>query len=125
MSQTRLPDEIIVVNNASTDETGAVAGAIPGVRVVNEPINGLVLAREAGRQSATSDILAYVDADCRVPQWLERIERRFERPAVGNIDVRSSALARIGGFDRTDRVSRRGHESRAAADPDRRGRDAS
>ena len=26
------------------------------------------------------DILAYVDADCRVPlQWLERIERRFAR----------------------------------------------
>jgi glycosyltransferase involved in cell wall biosynthesis len=149
LSQTRLPDEIIVVNNASTDETGAMARAVPGVRVVNEPTKGLVVAREAGRQSAGSDILAYVDADCRVPpQWLERIERRFERAEVvavtgpyrfydwdvtgrwliraydylvaplthalvhhllglgavlygGNFAVRRSALARIGGFDRT------------------------
>src|SRR5688572_9237058 len=28
----------------------------------------------------SSDILAYLDVDCRAPvQWLERIERRFER----------------------------------------------
>ena len=30
-SQTRPPDEILVINNASTDETGAVARAVPGV----------------------------------------------------------------------------------------------
>ena len=84
LSQTRLPDEIIVVNNASTDETGAVARAVPGVRVIDEPAKGLVVARETGRRTATGDVLAYVDADCRVPlQWLERIERRFtNRPAV-------------------------------------------
>ena len=80
LAQTRPPDEIIVVNNASTDETGAVARAIPGIRVVDEPAKGLVVARETGRRAAASDILAYVDADCRVPlQWLERIERRFQR----------------------------------------------
>ncbi len=84
LSQTRPPDEIIVVNNASTDETGAVARAVPGVRVIDEPAKGLVVAREAGRRAAAGDVLAYVDADCRVPlQWLERIERRFaDRPAV-------------------------------------------
>jgi glycosyltransferase involved in cell wall biosynthesis len=78
LAQTRSPDEIIVVDNASTDETGAVARAVPGVRVVYEPVRGLVVAREAARTAATSDVLAYVDADCRVPlQWLERVERRF------------------------------------------------
>ena len=51
---------------------------MPGVRVVDEPAKGLVVARETGRRAATGDILAYVDADCRAPlQWLERIERRF------------------------------------------------
>jgi len=83
-SQTRPPDEVIVVNNASSDRTAAVAAAIPGVRVVDEPEKGLVVAREAGRRQSTGDVLAYVDADCRAPlQWLERVERRFERhPAV-------------------------------------------
>src|SRR6476619_4446192 len=83
-SQTRPPDEVIVVNNASSDNTAAVAAAIPGVRVVDEPVKGLVVAREAGRRQSTGSVVAYVDADCLAPlQWLERIERRFERhPAV-------------------------------------------
>ena len=50
LSQTRPPDEILVINNASTDETGAVARAVPGVRVVDEPLKGLVVAREAARR---------------------------------------------------------------------------
>jgi len=80
LAQSRIPDEILVINNASTDATRAVAEAIPYVRVVDEPRKGLVVAREAGRQMATGDVLVYVDADCRAPlTWLERIERRFHR----------------------------------------------
>ncbi len=84
LSQTRPPDEILVINNASTDDTGDVARRIPGVRVIDEPSKGLVVARETGRRHASGDVLAYVDADCRAPiQWLERIERRLERaPAL-------------------------------------------
>jgi glycosyltransferase involved in cell wall biosynthesis len=47
--QTRPPDEILVVNNASTDETVAIATSVAGVRVIDEPRKGLVGAREAGR----------------------------------------------------------------------------
>ena len=80
LAQSRIPDEILVVNNASTDATRAVAEAIPHVRVVDEPRKGLVVARETGRRMATGDVLVYVDADCRAPlTWLERIERRFHR----------------------------------------------
>jgi glycosyltransferase involved in cell wall biosynthesis len=75
-----VPDEILVINNASTDETRAVAQQIPHVRVVDEPRKGLVVAREAGRRAATGDVLVYLDADCRAPlTWLERVESRFER----------------------------------------------
>jgi glycosyltransferase involved in cell wall biosynthesis len=78
LAQTRTPDEILVINNASTDATRAVAAAIPHVRVVDEPRKGLVVARETGRLCATGDVLVYLDADCRAPlMWLERIERRF------------------------------------------------
>ena len=82
LAQTRSPDELLVVNNASTDATRAVAAAVPGVRVVDEPHKGLVMAREAGRRAATGDILAYIDADCRAPlTWLERLAAEFERSA--------------------------------------------
>ena len=80
-SQTRPPDDILVINNASTDETGDVARAVPGVRVIDEPSKGLVVARETARRAAQTDIVAYIDADCRVPiTWLQRIEARFEKP---------------------------------------------
>jgi glycosyltransferase involved in cell wall biosynthesis len=80
LAQTRPPDELLVINNASTDSTGAVARATPHVRVVDEPRKGLVMARETGRRAAGGDVLVYLDADCRAPlTWLERIACRFER----------------------------------------------
>ena len=78
LAQTRPPDEILVINNASTDATAAVARTVPGVRVIDEPTKGLVVARERARREARGDILAFVDADCRAPiWWIERIEQRF------------------------------------------------
>jgi glycosyltransferase involved in cell wall biosynthesis len=79
LAQSRLADEIIVINNASADRTGEIASAIPGVRVIHEPRKGLVVARERGRQEARSQLLVYIDADCRAPlTWLERVAARFE-----------------------------------------------
>jgi glycosyltransferase involved in cell wall biosynthesis len=74
------PDEIIVVNNASTDRTAEVA-SLPGIHVVDEPRKGLVIARETGRRISTGDVLVYVDADCRAPRdWLQRIRQEFSGP---------------------------------------------
>lgn len=79
-AQTRQADDIIVVDNASTDGTAAVARRAADVRVIAEPARGLVHAREAARRAAQADVLAYLDADCRAPiSWLERVERRFVR----------------------------------------------
>ena len=83
LAQSRRPDEILVINNASTDQTGAVARRLADVRVVDEPRKGLVRARETGRLAATGDLLVYLDADCRAPlTWLERVERHFMRDAA-------------------------------------------
>jgi len=77
LQQSFPPHEIIVINNASTDRTAAAA-SIPGIRVVDEPRKGLVVARETGRRVSTGDVLVYVDADCRTPRsWLELIAKEF------------------------------------------------
>jgi len=79
-AQTRVPDEVLVVNNASTDRTREIAEAFPGVTVVDEPRKGLTKARAAGRRAAQGDILFFMDADCRAPvRLIERMERRFQR----------------------------------------------
>ncbi len=84
LHQSHRPDEILVVNNASTDQTTAIAAAAPGVRVIDEPRKGLVRARETGRAAACGQLLVYIDADCRAPRpWLARVESRFDqRPAL-------------------------------------------
>jgi glycosyltransferase involved in cell wall biosynthesis len=80
LGQTRPPDEVLVIDNASMDSTREIAERVPGVRVVPEPRKGLVKARETARKHASGDILVYLDADCRAPLiWLASIERRFDR----------------------------------------------
>jgi glycosyltransferase involved in cell wall biosynthesis len=76
--------EVLVVDNASTDATAAVAAAIPGVRVVHEPRKGLTRARQTGLEASTGAVIGYVDADTRVPAgWIDRVLNAFaDDPAV-------------------------------------------
>jgi cellulose synthase/poly-beta-1,6-N-acetylglucosamine synthase-like glycosyltransferase len=72
--------EIIVVDNASTDHTAAVASAWPDVRVVFEPRKGLLFARQRGFEESCGDLLACIDADTIVPRgWIGRAMREFAR----------------------------------------------
>lgn len=73
-----LPTEIIVVNNASTDQTRAVASRYPEVKIVDEPRKGLTYARQAGLEACTGQLIANVDADSRLPEgWLKRVFEEF------------------------------------------------
>jgi glycosyltransferase involved in cell wall biosynthesis len=67
--------EIIVVDNASSDDTAAVASRYKGVRVVREDRKGLTIARQTGFQATTSEFVAYMDGDSRLaPGWFEKAE---------------------------------------------------
>lgn len=80
------PHEVIVVDNGSTDDTGAVAGR-HGARVIEEPETGIGIASAAGYDAATGDIIARVDADS-VPaaDWTRVIADTFRsRPGVDAI----------------------------------------
>lgn len=73
-AQTRLPDEVVVVDNASTDATARLAAAA-GARVVHEAERGIWPAAAAGYDAATGDVIARVDADTVLPpDWLARVE---------------------------------------------------
>ena len=80
LAQQRRPaDEIVVVDNNSTDASAAIARAA-GVRLVTEPLQGIWPAAAAGYDAATGDIIARLDADSVPPaDWLARIEDRFTR----------------------------------------------
>jgi glycosyltransferase involved in cell wall biosynthesis len=71
--------EVIVVDDASTDDTAAVAAGF-GVTVVRLARNcGPGGARNAGGRTACGDILFFVDADVVVaPDAIERVVRTFE-----------------------------------------------
>jgi glycosyltransferase involved in cell wall biosynthesis len=75
--------EVLVIDNASTDRTSQVAGRFPKVRVVREPDKGLTKARQRGLVEARGDLLAYIDADCKVPEtWFTQITREFNSNAT-------------------------------------------
>jgi glycosyltransferase involved in cell wall biosynthesis len=61
--QTRAVDEIIVVDDASTDDSAAVAREA-GIRCISLETNvGPGAARNCGIQAATGDLIAFLDAD--------------------------------------------------------------
>ena len=82
--QTRVPDQVVVVDNASRDDgrTRAVALAA-GVNYVREDRPGLDIARNRGVRTAIGDIIAFTDDDVRLhPRWLERMAAAFDRDHV-------------------------------------------
>jgi glycosyltransferase involved in cell wall biosynthesis len=71
-AQTLKPDEVIVVDDGSTDDTAALAAAL-GARVISRPNGGLSAARNTGIQNASSEWIALLDADdLWAPEKLER-----------------------------------------------------
>ena len=73
-AQTYPAEDVILVDDASTDATARLA-ADAGIRVVSMPVNrGPAACRNAGVAAASGDVLVFTDADCRPePDWLERL----------------------------------------------------
>ncbi|MFP3879991.1 MAG: glycosyltransferase [Dehalococcoidia bacterium] len=69
--------EVIVVDNASTDDTAQIALEW-GARVVHENKRSPACARQKGTEAATGEIIAFIDADTQAPAcWLSTLVYRF------------------------------------------------
>ncbi len=72
--------EVIVVNNASTDNTEGVVKEYPNVRLVVENRKGTCFARMAGFLASEGELVANIDADtCIMPGWIETALGEFKR----------------------------------------------
>ncbi|MCS6926165.1 MAG: glycosyltransferase family 2 protein [Candidatus Binatia bacterium] len=90
--------EVIVVDDASTDDSAMVAAQFPGVQVYRLPQNsGPAAARNEGARHARGEILFFVDADVVVaPDAVRRVRKVFEAQpdlaaVFGSYDDRPSA----------------------------------
>ncbi len=72
--QTYPADEVIVVDNNSTDKTAKIAESFLFVKLINEKEQGMIPARNAGFNAAKGDLLARIDADTHIPvDWVAHV----------------------------------------------------
>jgi glycosyltransferase involved in cell wall biosynthesis len=101
-AQTRLPDEVVVVDGGSTDETVSILeayvaeayvaeGRLP-LRVISCPGTNISQGRNVAIAAATGEIVASTDAGVRLsPDWLAALLDPFEGPHADGVAV-------VGGF---------------------------
>ncbi len=77
MKQSVKADEIIIVDNNSTDDTVVIAQQYP-VKIIREKKQGITSARNRGFNEARYEIIARTDADTILPPtWIKRIKKAF------------------------------------------------
>lgn len=81
--QTVRPYEVIVVDNNSNDGTAAIAASFSFVKLLKEPRQGVVHARNTGFNAARGDVIGRIDADTVIPEdWVATVQNIFAQPDV-------------------------------------------
>jgi glycosyltransferase involved in cell wall biosynthesis len=82
-SQSLKPDEVIVVDGRSTDDTAEKARKFP-VRLFFQDYGACGAARQIGVENAEGEYLAFTDADCLPSRdWLQNLATQFEAGIAG------------------------------------------
>lgn len=83
LDQSRVPDEILVIDDGSTDDTPQVLAQFgPPVKVIRQVNRGRSAARNAGLANAAGDAVIFLDSDdLLMPECIERCAAALERHA--------------------------------------------
>jgi len=85
LDQSVPPDEVIVVDGGSRDDTLKILSRFP-VRVYREDSSSIGYARNLGVRKARGDIVFFIDADCYCERgWIESMLPHFGRPEVAGV----------------------------------------
>jgi len=81
LAQTRVPDEILIIDDGSTDNTAEVLSRFAApVRLLRQPNRGRSVARNLGLRAATGDAVLFLDSDdLLLPRTVETFTAVLER----------------------------------------------
>jgi glycosyltransferase involved in cell wall biosynthesis len=107
VSQKDLADELIVVNNNSTDQTAAIVRRMQrqypeaNIRLINEKEQGIVPARNRGFKVAKSEVLGRIDADSIIYDgWVKSVRNTFKKKrtaaSTGPVKYHDMPLPEVG-----------------------------
>lgn len=93
-NQVEQADEVVVVDNNSTDDSVKIAKKYKFVRLIHEPKQGVLHARNKGFDVANSDIIGRIDSDTVLPKdWVRHVKEYY-----ADAEHREDALTGSGYF---------------------------
>jgi mycofactocin system glycosyltransferase len=98
--------EIIVVDDASVDNTPEVLSPFPVHLIRLEENRQAPFCRNRAAQEASGDILAFIDSDCLAsPHWLKELVPAFNDNSVGAVGGKVDSCFDERGLDRYEKVN--------------------